>query len=457
MTKLQVVAISLIFFTAACGSQKELVQEPEAAPKPGWVNGKPIENGYYAGIGTATKSSGADYASIAKNNALNDLASEISVNVSSNSLFYQIEQDDNLREEFQANTRLNSKENLEGYELVGTWEDENQYWIYYRLNKYVYEEIKQKRLNKAVAFSKQLFSKAETFRDAGQYAESLKFGVKAIGALKEHMADPIQTEWQGRDVFLLVELYTFMQQTLGELNLQPVFDEITVKRGEALSAHQLSFLVTGSNGQPVSNLPIYLYYSGKRIKNNQLYTGNNGTVSYTLSRVSSTNKMEYVQANLNMVSLVSEATDDAFIRKLLAKLSGPEARIEIGIEKPAIGIVSSEKNGGQEMQTLLLANAFKQNFINQGFEILDEAKADYVLYIQAEARNGNRQGKFYTSAVDATFQFKNSQGALLYEKQVQGFMGMQLDQIRAGEDAYRKLANEINKRYFRELRRQVFD
>ncbi len=455
--RLLFIGISLILITAACGSQKELVDEPETPPKPSWVNGKPIDNGFYAGIGTSYKSMGADYAAIAKNNALNDLASEISVNVASSSMFYQIEQDDNLREEFQANTRLKSKESLEGYELVGTWEDENQYWVYYRLNKYAYEEIKQKRLNKAIALSKQLFSKAETFRDGGQYAESLKFGVKAIGALKDHMAEPIQTEWHGKDVFLLVELYTFMQQTLSELNLRAVFNEISVKRGEGLSADQLIFIATGKNGNPVSQLPVYLYYSGKRITNNQLNTNGNGTIAYTLSRVSSTNKMEYFQANLNMVSLVSEATDDAFIRKLLAKLSGPEARIEISIEKPVISIVSAETNHGEDMQTLLLANAFKQNFINQGFEIVEESTADYTLFIHANTRNGNRQGKFYTSAVDATFQFKNSKGALLYEKQVQGFMGMQLDQTAAGEDAYRKLANEINKRYFRELRRQVFD
>ncbi len=451
------ISFFLLFIAAGCAGKKAVVEAEPTPPKPNWVMGKPIEGGYYAGIGMASKSNGPDYAAIAKNNALNDLASEISVNVSSSSLFYQIEQDDNLREEFQANTRLKSKENLEGYELVGTWEDGNQYWVYYRLNKADYEVIKQRRLNNAVALSKQLFTKAENFRNAGQYTEGLKFGVKAIAALKDYMAEPIQTTWHGKDVFLLVELYSFMQQSLGDMELRPFYNQVSVKRGAGLGVEDLGFLLTSEKGQPISNMPVYLYYSGGRIGNNQLYTNSSGEVSYTLSRIGSTNNMEYFQGNVNMVSLVSEATDDAFIRKLLAKLSGPEARVEITIEPPAIGIVTSEKNQGNEMQTNLLANAFKQNFINQGFEIVDESLADYTLYIVADTRTGNRQGKFYTSAIDATFQFKNNEGALLYEKSIQGFMGMQLDQNTAGEDAYRKLANEINKRYFRELRRQVFD
>jgi hypothetical protein len=36
-------------------------------------------------------------------------------------------------------------------------------------------------------------------------------------------------------------------------------------------------------------------------------------------------------------------------------------------------------------------------------------------------------------------------------------MGMQLNNEAAGEDAYKKLATEINRRIFREMRRQVFE
>ncbi len=448
----------LAFFLAlGCASKKE-VAEPDVQAKPAWANGKPIESSYYAGIGMAYKSAGADYSSIAKNNALNDLASEISVNVSSSSLFYQVEQDETLRQEFQANTRLKSKENLEGYELVGTYENDKEFWVYYRLDKEKYERIKQEKLANAIALSKQLFLNAYQFKEGNQFAESLKFTVKAIAALKDYMAEPLRTEWQGKEVFLLVELYGFLQQTVSDINLRPVFNEITAKRGQAISQEKLAFTCTDSDGLPLAGIPIYLYYSAERLTNNQLYTNTNGMVLYTLPRMVSTNGKEYFQANVNMVSLVSEATDDPFIRKLLAKVSGPEARIEITVSKPKVHILSTELNLGKAMATQLLASAFKQNFIDEGFEITTQKnQADYILSIDAQTREGNMQQNFYTAALDATFTFTDASEVLLYEKQTQGFMGMQLSAAQAGEDAYKKLAIEINKRYFRELRRKVFD
>ena len=455
MRKFFYIIASILFI--ACASKKEAAS-PSYEPKPEWASSKPIEGYYYAGIGMAYKSAGADYSAIAKNNALNDLASEISVNVSSSSLFYQVEQDDNLREEFQANTRLKSKENLEGYELVGSYENATEFWVYYRLDKAKYEAIKKQRLENAMALSKQLFENAYQFKAGDQYAESIKFTVKAIAALKDFMAEPLQTEWQGKQVFLLVELYSFLQQTVTDIKLRPVFREIDVKRGQAIGADQLVFTTESPKGVLLAGIPVYLYYSGERITNNQLYSNNAGLVSYTLQRVASTNSKEYFQANVNMVSLVSEATDDAFVRKLLAKVSGSEARVEINVAKPKVYINSTELNLGEAMATQLLANAFKQNFIDGGFEITTrQNQADFLLVIDAATREGNRQQQFFTAALDATFTFTSAEGALLYEKQTQGFMGMQLSAAQAGEDAYRKLAAEINKRYFRELRRKVFD
>jgi hypothetical protein len=447
----------IALLAAGCGSQKKTAQT-DARSQPAWVGGKPIESTYYAGIGMAYKTAGADFAAIAKNNALNDLASEISVTVSSSSLFYQVEQADQLREEFQANTRLKSKENLEGYELVGTWENNEQYWIYYRLNKYDYELLKQQRQQKAVAQAKQFFEKAEEFKSAGQYAESLKFCTKAFAALRDYLGDPIKSDWHGKEVFLSVELYSFMQQTLSDISLLPAFPKINVKRGEGVSAEMLTYSAFGKLGEPLINLPIFFYFSEERLKNNQLYTNSLGQASYTLGKIVSLNNSAYMQANVNMVALVSEATEDAFVRKLLAKLSGPEAKIAITILKPKVYLTSTELNLNVPMNSQLLASAFRQSFVNNGFELATKAAdADYLLAITSNTRPGTAQGQFSTAILDATITMHRHSGELIFERQLQGNMGMQLNNEAAGEDAYKKLATEINRRIFREMRRQVFE
>ena len=106
----------LLPFVFSCGVKKTASIEPMPVA-PNWVQQKPIENFYYSGIGMAVKS-GNNYQAIAKNNALNDLASEISVQINSTSVLYQIESNEQFREDFRANTRLSSIENIEGRKLI---------------------------------------------------------------------------------------------------------------------------------------------------------------------------------------------------------------------------------------------------------------------------------------------------------------------------------------------------
>ena len=58
---------------------------PEGPQRPAWVSSRPVSSAYYVGVGMAPRSR-PDHQETAKKNALNDLASEISVNVEGNSL-----------------------------------------------------------------------------------------------------------------------------------------------------------------------------------------------------------------------------------------------------------------------------------------------------------------------------------------------------------------------------------
>ena len=91
-------AISLL----GCKSKKNLSESEISSKKsPEWVSQRPISSSYYVGIGVASiLKNPTDYASIAKNNALNDLASEIEVKINSNSVLYNLEQNSKYREDY---------------------------------------------------------------------------------------------------------------------------------------------------------------------------------------------------------------------------------------------------------------------------------------------------------------------------------------------------------------------
>lgn len=452
-------ALILFALLALLGCKsKQLVVEAVENPRPAWVQGKPISSLYYSGIGVARKIDGTDFIATAKNNALNDLASEISVTVSSNSFFYQVENDANLRAEFQMNTKLKSKESLEGFELMDTYESATEYWVYYRLDKASHQQLKQNRLNNAVALSKQYFKKAIDFRQNGQIVESINFNIKAIDALKAYMADPVKTDWEGEEIFLLPYIYSHLQQTLSSIRLEPKLPMISAKRGETISTELTAFSARDEKGLGIARLPVFIFYSGERMANNQLVTNNAGIANIALPRITSNNAIEYLQVNVNMVAIVSEATDDVFLRKFLSKLTAPESRLEIHIERPRISVQSTEFNLGQPLPSKLIATAFTQRLIEDGFAVVNgNQTAEYTLYVSAQTREGAKQNQFYTALLDANFRLVDAQNNILYEQSIQGFVGMQLSTQAAGEDAYKKLAQDISRRYYRDMRRKAFD
>lgn len=76
--------IPLICLISACSAR---VHAPDAdALKPSWLKDQPYRDGYYTGIGHSVKDGTNNYIQAAKKSALDDLASQIKVNVASTSV-----------------------------------------------------------------------------------------------------------------------------------------------------------------------------------------------------------------------------------------------------------------------------------------------------------------------------------------------------------------------------------
>src|SRR5262245_17154640 len=139
-------SLILVCAMIACKGRQQLqgpVETPvnTEAERPDWVKARPASSGYYIGVGLASKSRG-DHQETAKKNALNDLASEISVTVEGNSLLYTLDQKTRFDESFTSTIKTTTTELIEGFELVDTWENGTEYWTYYRLSKAEHARIK---------------------------------------------------------------------------------------------------------------------------------------------------------------------------------------------------------------------------------------------------------------------------------------------------------------------------
>ncbi|MCS2303186.1 LPP20 family lipoprotein [Bacteroides ovatus] len=76
-----------------------------------------------------------DYQQKAKQNALSDLVSEIQVVIAANSLLNTLEDDGNVKQTFAESIRTEARAEIENFRLVDSWRSDNEYWVYYELNK----------------------------------------------------------------------------------------------------------------------------------------------------------------------------------------------------------------------------------------------------------------------------------------------------------------------------------
>jgi hypothetical protein len=142
-----------------CGSTKKLT---EVEVLPDWVKTKPIIPGYYVGLGSAQKTMNPnEYQSGAKNNALADLTSDISVTISTESVLHQFESAMAYSEDYSSFTKTLAKENLEQYELINSYESQTHYYVLYSLSKEKYKVLKEKRKSEATKKGINFFLKAQ--------------------------------------------------------------------------------------------------------------------------------------------------------------------------------------------------------------------------------------------------------------------------------------------------------
>ena len=129
---------------------------------------------------------------------------------------------------------------LEGFELVDTWEDTNDYWVYYRLSKNHYQNIKQQKLEKVMSLALDMFNNARINEQQGRLSNALTFYLQALKQLKDYVSEPLQIELNGVKVFLMNEIYASIQYILSNTELRAREEKQIGKIGQPLKSEPFS-------------------------------------------------------------------------------------------------------------------------------------------------------------------------------------------------------------------------
>lgn len=442
----------LVVILSSCGGTKK-VEVQNTKPAPTWVQNRPISSMYYVGIGSSVKTADMNQTQqTAKQNALSDLASDISVNISTNSLLSAFEYNTSFSEDFTKTIKTQTEQDLEGYEVVDSYEDQGNYWIYFRLLKTEYQRIKEERKAKAITKSLDFYDKGVAAEKAGDARLALLNLIKALEPIKPYFSDPLQTNYQGKDIYLGSEIYNEISTVLSSIHIDPTSNQVTVKQGQTLPVGTLEFKVSGKENKPLSAMPLAATYTEKPIRNPKVLTNANGLATYSVDVVRSNKGVETLKATLNLEVIANEASTDFVIRKLFTRFRAPESAISINIVKPVFYISSSETNLDAKMSPSTLAESLKRKIIEAGYATSEkESDADYRINIIASTQNKGESGSYKQTSLTGRISVKDKSNIEIYTKQLDNITGTHFDYQSAGVEAYKEAAKKVENTIAREI------
>ena len=426
-------SILVILLSVSCSGTKKSVKI-DAPVYPDWIQNRPLSNDYYIGIAKALKNK-SDYSSIAKQNALMDLSSEISVKLSSASIFHQVDKGDRYREDYQSLIEMESQKDLEGYDLVATWENEKEYWLYYKLSKSKWAEIRSERKNKAINEAYSYYKLALDYQLQENVPSAVNYAVKALDVLSLYMDGVLRHP----DLEYPIDVYCFelLSNVYNSISYESEFNLETREFliGSDLSLESFDIYIGKEN------IPFKIRSSFKGSPDYML-SNSSGVVKVSAQSMDVYRKEHFVNFILDWDAMLKAASPSDWIRDLV---DFPESSFKISVTLvwPKISITSEELNLGQECAQSILLNESLNYFQDKGFEIVDETNADYQINIKSNTYRGLTNNRMHSALLQYEFVVKDASGNIVFQQQKRELKGVQSNFPSAGINAYERSLDDF--------------
>lgn len=442
----------LIIFLAAC-SPKVQPPDPESL-KPAWLKSTPFQDGYYTGIGHSVKDGSNNYIQSAKKSALDDLVSQIKVNVSSTSILSQLESNKKFTEQYEQIIKTTTADEIEEFELVEAWEDATNYWVYYRLSIARYRQIKEEQKRNATIQALDFLEKARTAEKNNDRLLAVTYYFQGMRSIEKYLGEAIPVKVDEKEVLLVNELYASIQNILEKIAVKVEPSEITLNR----RVNQTSPFVTAKaiykdNNKNAINLPLSAgFEKGSGDVFPTYKTDEGGKAKVLMTRIDSRDLEQTVGVKVDINALSGSGLSPIYAL-VASTFQVPAGQVVLKVQRPIVFLTSDEKSFGENKPNYQISNKLKNLLANNGFEFTDDKKrADLWFDVKADAEKGSISGSIYITYLTSVIKVAAvREGKEIYATTLDRVKGYGLDYNKSSVDAYNKAIETLEKERITEL------
>lgn len=441
--------LSIFIIISGCKSPEHLSTDTTT---PEWVNSHPLNSAYYIGIGSASKKMDpVNYAQTAKKNAFDDLASEISVNIKSESFLNTMQVNKQVQEQFSSVIATSSNERIEDFEVVDVYETPTDYFIYYRLSKATHAAIKAERKKMALNAAADQYQKGLKSANEGQVNSALDFLFKGLFEMKEYWNDVNPYVVDGEEVYLDLAIYGKIQEIVQSVKLVANIPDIQLNSSNGF---RQDVIVTAQlNEKPSAGLPFTASFDNGRFRNQmKLVTDVNGTATIAVMNVNTLNPHLQLELIPDLKEMTPSGLDPLLVKPIMEGLNVQKSVYPITVTMPVVACFYQESNLGKEVSQPYLASPLQQSLAKKGFQFTDRLDAaEYVIYVEASTKKGGTSQGFHVAFLEMHIVVRNKIGDIVYRNSLQNVKGLQLNFQAAGIEAFKKGAKAIEKEIGNEI------
>jgi len=435
----------ILILMTSCAAKKKAA---EFDAQPLWMKQKPVESGYYIGVGSAKKvGTPKEFKEQARRDAFADLAESISVQVSSTSVLHTIESKHGLTETYDQKIQVSTDDYLEGFEPVDFYENEQSYWVYYRIKESIYREKKAAKKREAIEVAKSKYLSGQLEQEANNPKEAATFYLQGLEAIYPYLNEETFSDFLGDKMDVGNELYSTLSRVLSALKINTEIGEINAKRGEDIK-EQIYFVLLYNNA-PVQGIPVQYEFTGGYLKKDTDNSNEKGIVSLEPGRIISKKNREQITATINFEEIASKAVDNLFIRGLLKDFDAPKASVNIIIEPRTLSIILPQEKCLPE-QCNSIIKEFNQVVLEAGYLVKVDEETDYSFTLNYDYTNGESAGGLFSVYLNGNLIITDNTNKEIWNKKIREIKAVAEDRDAAKGKAFAELLNNLSRIYFKQ-------
>jgi hypothetical protein len=331
------IALSLLIFIS-CASQP-------TGPTPDWVLTSNSNSNHWVGVGIIEKPFSGNIREAARSQAVNEIASQISIQISSNFTNVITEYNYDVDEFSKSIIDSRVENNLGDIEYLNFHEDEYRFYVQAKLSKQKYYESLDKKRENAVQTALGYIKRADNELNG----ESFNLLQSAMDEIVQFMDEPVHIQHEGKSQNLYSFIKLKFQDKVNRIELVSAKNEVNITFGFSKNETIQISSMDKKSRRVIPGIPVKIETSDK-INLVSGITDINGRLVLPLPKFDSFEAQKQIVLSMD------------FHQMKLSPNSYPQTPISIKINSPSIFVSIEEKLLGKKTENPIVGPMIKDFF-----------------------------------------------------------------------------------------------